>query len=80
MSGEIVEFSMDSHEVAELDRLADIYADGDRDALLREAIHFMASRERAERLQRIQARVHDTIHPPSTVSSAEPSPLQADEI
>lgn len=67
MRGEIVEFSMDSHEVAELDRLADIYADGDRDALLREAIRFMASRERAERLQRIQARVHDTIHPPSTV-------------
>ena len=80
MRGEIVEFSMDSHEVAELDRLADIYADGDRDALLREAIRFMASRERAERLQRIQARVHDTIHPPSTVSSDEPSPLQADEI
>ena len=52
MSGEIVEFSMDSHDVAELDRLAAIYADGDRDAFLRDAIRFMASRERAERLQR----------------------------
>lgn len=71
---------MDSHDVAELDRLAAIYADGDRDAFLRDAIRFMASRERAERLQRIQARAHDTIHPPSTVNSDEPVPLEADEI
>ena len=79
MSGEIVEFSMDSHEVAELDRLADIYADGDRDALLREAIHFMASRERAERLQRIQARVHDTIHPASTADGEGSDPTRVSE-
>lgn len=79
MRGEIVEFSMDSHEVAELDRLADIYADGDRDALLREAIRFMASRERAERLQRIQARVHDTIHPPSTVDCDDADPTELPE-
>jgi hypothetical protein len=76
MSGEIVEFSMDSLEVAELDRLAAIYAGGDRDALLREAMRFMASRERAERLQRIQARVHDTIHAPSTVDCDDADPTE----
>lgn len=58
MASEIVEFVVDSMDVIELDRLAALYTSGDRDALLREAIRVMAARERAERLQRLQARIH----------------------
>ena len=79
MSSENVEFSLAPHEVAELDRLAAIYADGDRDELLREAMRFMASRERAERLQRLQARVHDTIHPASTADGEGSDPTRVSE-
>ena len=79
MSGEIVEFSMDSHDVVELDRLAAIYSVGDRNAFLREAIRFIASRERAERLQRIQTRIHDTIHPPSTADGDDSDPTGVSE-
>lgn len=61
MANEIVEFVLESDDVIELDRLAVIYADGDRDALLREAIGIMAAQERAERLQRLQARIHASI-------------------
>lgn len=50
MTTEIVEFSLEPDDVVALDRLAEIYTDGNRDALLREAIRIMASQERAERL------------------------------
>ncbi|MBF9335094.1 hypothetical protein G3N30_02255 [Microbacterium lacticum] len=58
MASEIVEFVVDSADVIELDRLAALYTGGDRDALVREAIRVMAARDRAERLQRLQARIH----------------------
>lgn len=61
MTGETVEFVLETDEVIEIDRLAEIYTEGDRDALLREAIRIMAARERAERLQRLQARIHTSI-------------------
>lgn len=66
MTSEIVEFALDPDDVTELDRLARIYSEGDRDALLREAIRIMAVRERAERLQRLQARIHASVGGPST--------------
>lgn len=60
MAQEIVEFVLDADEVLELDRLAGIHTDGDRAALLREAIRIMVAQERAERLQRLQERIHAT--------------------
>lgn len=60
MAQEIVEFVLETDEVLELDRLAGIHTDGDRAALLSEAIRIMAAQERAERLQRLQARIHAT--------------------
>lgn len=66
MTSEIVEFALDPDDVTELDRLARIYSEGDRDALLREAIRIMAVRERAERLQRLQAWIHASVGGPST--------------
>lgn len=65
MTGETVEFVLETDDVIELDRLARIYTEGDRDALLREAIRIMAARERAERLQRLQARIHASVGGPS---------------
>lgn len=62
MADEIIEFALDANDVTELDRLALLYTDGDRDALLREAIRIMAARERAERLQRLQARIHAAVN------------------
>lgn len=62
MADEIIEFALDAGDVRELDRLALLYTDGDRDALLREAIRIMGARERAERLQRLQARIHATVN------------------
>ncbi|MFT4213358.1 MAG: hypothetical protein QM622_01075 [Microbacterium sp.] len=56
MTTEIVEFDLEPDDVIELDRLAGIYTDGDRDALLREAIRIMAARERVARLESVQAR------------------------
>ncbi len=64
MTSEIVEFVLSSEDVIELDRLAALYTGGDRDALLREAIRIMAAQERAERLQRLQARVHASVNAP----------------
>lgn len=66
MTSETVEFCLETDDVIEFDRLAGIYTDGDREALLREAIRIMAARERAERLQRIQARIHASVGGPST--------------
>lgn len=58
MAQEIVEFVLEADDMLELDRLAGIHTDGDRTALLREAIRVMAAQERAVRLQRLQARIH----------------------
>lgn len=65
MADEIIEFALDANDVTELDRLALLYTDGDRDALLREAIRIMGAQDRAERLQRLQARIHATVNPSS---------------
>lgn len=64
MTTEIVEFSLEPDDVVALDRLAEIYTDGNRDALLREAIRIMASQERAERLRLLQERIHAGIGTP----------------
>lgn len=48
METDISQFVVLDVDVVELDRLAAIYADGDRDAFLREAIRTMLARERAE--------------------------------
>lgn len=64
MTGVTVEFVLESDDVLEFDRLAGIYAGGNRNALLHEAIRIMATRDRAERLQRLQARIHATIGGP----------------
>ncbi len=66
MADEIIEFALDANDVTELDRLALLYTDGDRDALLREAIRIMGAQERAERLQRLQARIRSSVGRPST--------------
>lgn len=58
MAQEIVEFVLEPDDVRELDRLAGVHTDGDRAALLREAMRIMAAQDRAERLQRLQARIH----------------------
>lgn len=65
MTGEAVEFVLESDDVLEFDRLAGIYTGGDRNALLQEAIRIMATRERVERLQRLQARIHTSTGRPS---------------
>lgn len=65
MTGQTVEFVLELDDVLEFDRLAGIYAGGDRNALLHEAIRIMATRDRAERLQRLQAGIHATIGGPS---------------
>lgn len=51
MTSDSPEFVVIDVDVAELDRLAAIYAGGDRDAFLREAVRMMAALERAEALQ-----------------------------
>lgn len=66
MTTETAEFVLEADDKIELDRLARVYTAGDRDALLREAIRIMAARERAERLQRLQARIHANVGGPST--------------
>ena len=65
MTGEAVEFVLESDDVLEFDRLAGIYTGGDRDALLHEAIRIMGARERVGRLQRLQARIHTSTGGPS---------------
>ncbi|GAA4056939.1 hypothetical protein GCM10023065_02110 [Microbacterium laevaniformans] len=65
MTGKSVEFVLESDDVLEFDRLAGIHTGGDRNALLHQAIRIMATRDRAERLQRLQARIHATIGRPS---------------
>lgn len=65
MTGVTVEFVLESDDVLEFDRPAGIYTGRDRNALLHEAIRIMATRDRAERLQRLQARIHATIGGPS---------------
>lgn len=66
MTSAIVEFVLDGDDVIELDRLAGIYTGGDRDALLREAIRVMAARDRAERLRRLQTRIHASVGLPGS--------------
>lgn len=48
MEADISQFVVLDVDVVELDRLAAIYADGDRDVFLREAIRTMVTRERAD--------------------------------
>lgn len=66
MATEIVNFDIDPEDKIEFDRLVEIYGGGDRSEFLREAIRVMATRERAEHVQRIQALGHVRIGEPKT--------------
>lgn len=70
MADEIIEIVLDADDVTELDRLALLYTYGDRDALLREAIRIMGAQDRAERLQRLQARIHAAVNRSSGLGSS----------
>ena len=64
MAAETIGFAIQPEDRSELDRLVEHYGNGNRSEFLRAAIRVMAARERAERLQRIQARVHQQIGGP----------------
>ena len=66
MAAEIIEFAIQPEDKAELDRLVSIIAGGDRSKFLREAVRVMAARERAERLQQVQAAIHAQTGGPKT--------------
>lgn len=69
MPSDVPEFVVLDVDVVELDRLATIYAGGDRDVFLREAIRVMAALEQAE--------THQT--PMQPVSSPPAAPAAASE-
>lgn len=56
MAAETIGFAVQPEDKPELDRLVARYGNGNRSAFLREALRVMAIRERAERLQEIQAK------------------------
>lgn len=66
MAAETVEFTVRAADRAELNRLVDVFGGGDRSEFLREAMRFMAARERTERLQRAQTRIHAQVGGPRT--------------
>lgn len=74
MTEETVEFVLESDDALELDRLAGIYTGGDHNALLHEAIRIMATRERVERLQRLQTRIHVTTGGPRRTEEVDDLP------
>lgn len=58
MAAETIGFAVQPEDKPELERLVNIYGHGNRSEFLREAMRVMAARDRAERLQGLQQRMH----------------------
>lgn len=66
MAAQTIGFAVQERDLPELQRLVDKYGEGNRSEFLREAMKTMAARDRAERFQDLQARVHAQIGGPKT--------------